>query len=254
MSQSELQNPPNPAENAAAATAGSPDPLANLYRMSRTAGLGTQEYVAINTMAVAAVLLGLASALAIVTPMLLIIPLAGIICAAVALWQISDSNGTQSGRGLAWTGIALSVILAGIALSREALTKWRMRNEERAVMRTVEEFGSVLSRGDFDAAYAMLGERIRERLPAEEFKANLAYRFGHRNHGKVLTMQSNGRVAWESDEERINRYATTLAIIKLEHGMEDRQQMGFHKVQDQWKIEGFGWFPIKPVQRARHNE
>src|SRR5688500_6367590 len=71
--------------------------LHKLHRMSRTAGLGTQEYVAINVAAVMTLLLGLVSALAMVTSLLLVIPLAGVVCGVIALYQIKDSNGTQTG-------------------------------------------------------------------------------------------------------------------------------------------------------------
>ena len=41
-----------------------PDPLAKLHKMSTTAGVASQQYVAVNTSAVIAALLGVASALA----------------------------------------------------------------------------------------------------------------------------------------------------------------------------------------------
>src|SRR5687767_9055265 len=87
--------PPHPqADRTAGANGDGADPLAKLHRMSRTAGLGTQDYVAINVAAVVSALLGLASVLALVTSLLLVIPVAGVICGLVALYQIKDSNGT----------------------------------------------------------------------------------------------------------------------------------------------------------------
>jgi hypothetical protein len=91
-----------PAESARPATAGAPhdggdapDPLARLKKMSTTAGIGYgQEYVAVNPVAVAALLLGVGSLLVFLHDVLLLIPLAGVVCAVIAWRQISNSNGT----------------------------------------------------------------------------------------------------------------------------------------------------------------
>ena len=55
-----------------------PDPLAGLYHMSNTAGLGTQDYVAINPVAIWSVFFGVASVLAVLSNVLLAIPLVGL--------------------------------------------------------------------------------------------------------------------------------------------------------------------------------
>src|SRR5205085_1507862 len=54
-----------------------PDPLAALHKMSTTAGVASQQYVAVNGAAVLAALLGFASALTILSPVLLVVPAAG---------------------------------------------------------------------------------------------------------------------------------------------------------------------------------
>ena len=98
-----------------------PDPLGKLYHMSTTAGVGAGiDYVAVNTIAVWAMILGLASSLAMVDPYLLIILLVAIVFSVVALRQINNSNGTQTGRWLAWFGMALAVGFASFVLSRMA--------------------------------------------------------------------------------------------------------------------------------------
>src|SRR4051794_22135980 len=81
------------------ATDDGPDPLASLHKMSTTAGITSQEYVAINIPSIIALVLGLASIVAVVVPILLVVPLAAIVTAVASLRQIRDSNGTQSGRG-----------------------------------------------------------------------------------------------------------------------------------------------------------
>src|SRR4051812_11954856 len=89
------------------------DPLSHLHKMSTTAGLGSGEYVAVNGMAVVAIILGLASSLSLLdTAFLVSVPPLTIVLAILALWQISDSNGTQTGRGLAIGGLLLALLFA----------------------------------------------------------------------------------------------------------------------------------------------
>src|SRR5690349_615074 len=82
-----------------------PDPLRSLHKMSTTAGISSQEYVAINTAAVWTAALGVASLFALIDPILLVIPLAAVVFGFVALHQIKDSNGTETGRSWAWLGL-----------------------------------------------------------------------------------------------------------------------------------------------------
>ena len=88
-SQTQSNPPPSPADD---------DPLAHLHKMSTTAGLGSGDYVAVNGTAVFALLVGVASALALMTEVLLILPLVCVIAAVVAWGQIRHSNGTPGSR------------------------------------------------------------------------------------------------------------------------------------------------------------
>src|SRR3954466_7577741 len=91
--------------SAVAAAAVDDDPLAHLHKMSTTTGLGSGDYVAVNAAAIFCVITGLASALALLDNLLLILPLACVVGGVVALRQISQSNGTQTGRGLVLLGL-----------------------------------------------------------------------------------------------------------------------------------------------------
>src|SRR4051812_25063806 len=112
---------------------GGADELARLHHMSTTAGLGTQEYVAINPVAVAAVLLGLASALSLLDNILLVVPIAAIICSLIAMKQIKNSNGTQTGKGLVTLGLLLSIGFAGFIGSRAATAAIRTKSDREAI-------------------------------------------------------------------------------------------------------------------------
>src|SRR2546423_11699825 len=96
-------------QHSAPATDSANDPLAKLHRMSTTAGVASQQYVAVNTTAVIAALLGVASGLTLFSQLMLVIPVAGIVCAIVAWRQINGSNGTETGKPLAIAVLLLSL-------------------------------------------------------------------------------------------------------------------------------------------------
>src|SRR5258707_10382788 len=72
--------------------------LSQLHKMSTTAGITNLDYVAVNHTAIVAALLGLASALAFFGWLLLVVPVVGIVFAVLAIRQINDSSGTQTGK------------------------------------------------------------------------------------------------------------------------------------------------------------
>jgi hypothetical protein len=220
--------------------------LHKLHRMSRTAGLGTQEYVAINVAAVMALLLGLASALAMVASLLLVIPLAGAVCGIVALHQIKDSNGTQTGRGIAWTGIALSVLFAALVGGRVIVENIKTRSDRAMVVAAVAEFGQKLAASDFEGAYDLLSPRMRERVPYADFEGQLKARYAHPSHGKITGFTSTGRVLVEHDAETGFRFAQTQAVITVEHGQPDRPQLVLTHEGGRWVIESWPWFQPRP--------
>src|SRR5215212_974195 len=95
------------------------DPLASLHKMSTTAGLGSTDYVEVNGTAIAALVLGLISAVTLFNePLLLVVPAAGIVTAIFAFRQIARSNGTQTGSALAVGAILLSLGFGGIMFAR----------------------------------------------------------------------------------------------------------------------------------------
>src|SRR5580704_164893 len=87
--------------NAVGAESAATEHLVNLPKMSATAGVGVQEYVAVSVSAVFSLLLGFASLLAIMENALIVIPILALALSIVALRQINRSNGTQTGRGVA---------------------------------------------------------------------------------------------------------------------------------------------------------
>jgi hypothetical protein len=160
-----------PQTNPAATPQGdAPDPLAGLYHMSTTAGVGTQEYVAINPTAIAALALGLVSVLAMFSDILLVIPLAGLICAILALVQIRSSNGTQTGTGLAILGLVLSIAVGGGRGGYAAYTSLRTTADERQIAQIIHNLGQDVAKGDYAKAYGSFTQAFQDRVDLPKFE------------------------------------------------------------------------------------
>ena len=140
-----------------------PDPaaehLSHLHKMSTTAGVSNSDYVAVNPLAVVAALLGLASGLAFAGWPLLVVPVVGIVFGVVAIRQINDSNGTQTGRGFAILGVALCVLLAGGMMAKRYVEAAAVRADEEAISSTIAQTGRLIGAGDYKQAYAQFTMR-----------------------------------------------------------------------------------------------
>ena len=245
----DLQTPPSENSSTSPPT-DAPDPLAHLHKMSTTAGLGTTEYVAINGPSVVAVILGLASALAIVDKTLLIVPLAGVICSIVALRQIGKSAGTQTGRGLAVLGLLLSLGFAGYVGYMGIAKASQEKSDKAAIEAIIVELTGYIQKGEFDKAYNLFSPRFQERVPLQRFKDVMGYVKSHPQYGNLKGMTTNGRYAFDSDENTGIRIGQVILLMNLDKFTEpSRQDAVFRVVGGQWKIENIpGLFPAPQGQ------
>jgi hypothetical protein len=89
---------------------------------SKTAKLYEEQpitpYRSVAPLAVVAVLLGVASALILTTPLLAPLPVAGIVVGIAAIRSIAASGGQLAGRGAAIAGLCLATFFLGFGLSR----------------------------------------------------------------------------------------------------------------------------------------
>src|SRR5882762_629168 len=129
-----------------------PDPIAQLHKMSTTAGVGSQDYVAINNAAIVSVILGICTALAFLGIPFLIIGAAGIASAIIALYQIRHSNGTQGGTGIAILGMLLSLAIAGSVAATNILDWMHQRDDENQIAAMLEQLGQDLAAARYDKA------------------------------------------------------------------------------------------------------
>ena len=227
-----------PANGSAAA-----DPLGRLHKMSTTAGVTNLDYVAVNQTAIAAVLLGLLSAVSFFGFLLLLIPIVAVVFAVVALRQIGQSNGTQTGRGLALLGLALAVVLGGWAIGQEVLAAARVRGDETAIANTISQVGNLVREGKHKEAYELFDPEFQKKVPLTLFQTRWTQILGSSELGKFELFEWNGVTpAFESMEGR--KAAATKVRTKFEKGSEDRFDLVLREDAGRWLIYQLrGFFP-----------
>ena len=189
------------------------DPLASLHRMSNTAGLSSQEYVAVNLTAVAAILAGLATALIILSPLWLAVPVLAIALGVVALRQISSSNGTQTGRLLAWGGILLALGIGGFQLGGQLTERLKERPMKAEVLAVCDQLAQSLTKEDYQKTWSLFSDRFRteKKIDYNAFSQQWARVQGSRDAGKIKSLKSNGLVDLQPGP-----MAATMLLIEME--------------------------------------
>lgn len=226
----DLQNMPSDRPSA--------DPISELHKMSRTAGLGLTEYVAINGAAVTAAILGVASSLAILAGILLVIPIVGIIFAVSAIRQISRSNGTQGGRVLAWGGLVLSLGFAGIVVGGEIREEVIHREDSTQLTQIIDQLSAAAKSGDMDKAYGLFSPQFQQRVDKERFSGILKSLQKNPVYGELEYMRWNDvRFQYEQLPNQEDRYANGAMLVKFDKSRDSlRTEMVFKNSGDGWKI------------------
>jgi hypothetical protein len=233
--------PPRKSDDSAA---DAPDPIAKLHKMSTTAGVGSQDYVAINTAAIVSVILGLCTALAFMGIPFLIVGAAGIVFGIIALVQIRHSNGTQGGTGLAILGILLSLAIAG-SVAAASIMDWNRQREDKAqINRVLDQLGQYLGSEQYDKAYQLFSPDFQAVIKPPTFRDQLQG-FGQ-YFGKVAGMTSNEAFVFQATAEGVPT-AQTQAMIKFvqpttkttqpsESREPRRVPVALFKINGEWKI------------------
>jgi hypothetical protein len=227
--------PPAVSANDAAAAA---DPLHNLYRMSRTAGLGSGDYVAINNTSVLALILGLAGVLSMLYPLLLIVSAAALVCGILALVQIRSSNGTQSGRTFAILGILLALGLGGLAAARLAIGGIETHRDEAAIDVLVQRLSKLLVEKKYEEAYrTCFSDGFKGQFTEQEFVDRV--RPFERFSGGIKSFDWGKKADIQSSRATDIKRATAGSIIRF-NGVSDvaTQSIGFVKENDEWRVDG----------------
>jgi hypothetical protein len=213
------------------------DPLLHLHKMSTTAGLGTQEYVAINVTAVVAALFGVASMLALINDILLVIPIVGSVLSFVALAQIRNSNGTQTGKGLAVVGLLLSGgITVGLICTRVVEGIHRTQ-DQRAIAKLCDQFGALISQRKYDDAYALFDADFQGRFKPDPFKNRLASMQENKVTPPIDQVEWNGLIQFQADEGGSDSAETVMKLHFKGVPNEERASARFRKSEGgAWKI------------------
>jgi len=219
---------------------GGADPLSSLYKMSTTAGLGSQEYVAVNVMSVVTAVIGLASGLVFLDNVLLIIPVAGVVCGMMAVAQIRRSGGTQTGRIWAWLGLILCVGLAGYKFTNEAIAASKTRVDEQRIEQMIVEIGQQVGNpATIGQSYAHFSAEFQKRVPPDFFDARWKSLSAREFLGELRTLKSNGIIRVEPEANTGVMVGVTGVIFGYEKYPDsaDRRNFFFRKGADGWKVE-----------------
>jgi hypothetical protein len=215
--------------------------LARLHKMSTTAGVTNQGYVAVNQTAIVAAILGLVSALSFFGWLLLVVPIVGIVFAVVAIRQINDSSGTQTGKGLALAGLGLCILMGGGAITKELVAIVGVRGEEAKISDTLSKVGDYLHQGKYKEAYALHDDGFQNRFKFAQFETTWKSVQGPNSLGQIISMEWNG-VSPIFETVAGSPTAVTKARAKFEKTQDERLDVGLRKVGDRWLISYFPAF------------
>jgi hypothetical protein len=214
------------------------DRLAQLHRMSRTAGLGSTDYAAVNTAAVLATILGLASALSLITPVFLFVPVVGLVVSAVALKQVKQSNGTQTGLLLALLGLALCLGFAATTGGKALLRHQAGKADERTLTEVTQTFVKQLQDRNPKAAYDAFDDRFKETVNATQFE-NLINNELLARLGAVKGVTPPVLYEFQDDPESDARLAVGIAQIHMERvpgNQPLKVEMRYRRSGGTWRI------------------
>ena len=203
--------------------------------MSTTAGVASQQYVAVNSAAVIASLLGVASALTIFSPLLLVIPLAGLIVAIVAWRQISDSNGTETGKPVAILGLALSLLIGGGIAGKELMEHHRLRADGEQMESLATRLSDAIKTQRFEAGYGLFDVNFRSRVTLPQFQAKWIG-LQQPPYTPLQSMNWNGVLpVYEKAEGGDGMFGIVYVAVKFVNS-EGRFTFVCRKVGDSWQI------------------
>ena len=231
-----------------------PDPITKLHKMSTTAGVGSQDYVAINNAAIVSVILGLCTALAFLGIPFLIVGAAGVVCGIIAIVQIRHSNGTQGGIGLAILGILLSLAIAG-SVTAASVIDWQHRQQDQAdINKVLNQLGQAIASEQYEQAYRLFSPEFQSVFKFQIFRDQLQ---GYQQYfGKFESMTSNDVFQFLPTAEGVPTAQTQTMISFKQPTTQTTQPVSreqrrvptlLYKRNDQWQIAGMELFR-KPTQ------
>ncbi len=154
------------------------EPHAAPPRLSDTQDADMARYHPLSSLAVAGLVLGLLSALAMLGPLLWIIPAAGAVTSGVALWRIGRPAALMAGRRLAQCGLLLSIMFGTMVQADAIVYRFLVRREARQF--AALWFGYLLARPPQPQKAYQLTLPPRFRQPLDEQLGDFYRRNPHR--------------------------------------------------------------------------
>ena len=217
------------------------DHLAHLRKMSATAGVALGEYQAVNVLAIASLVLGVASWMSMLHPLLYLLPAGAVLLGLTAIAQIRRSNRTQSGTVLAVLGLLLALALGGWALASNLSAATRVERHRDEIQQMITGFGAALSGGDYSAAYELTSSNFQREISLDRFSTELSAESARLGGFRGASTNDLARVTRDS-----NGVTTAEAILTVPIGYPEplRQEVNLVRQEDGWRIQEFqAWFP-----------
>ncbi len=140
-------------------------PVKREFAFSRVAGATASDYAAVSGMAVAAFIVSVGSILALWTPWALVFPIAALVMATLAIYYIATSAGTQTGRNIALSAIAVALLAGGTGAVVQGLA-WQQRRQDIATVRgLVQQAAKGVAESDWDSFYDQLADDLADEVP-----------------------------------------------------------------------------------------
>lgn len=122
------------------------------------------EYRSVSRIAVFAALFGVASAAVLISPLLVVVPLAAVVLAVVALRSIDASEGQLVGRVPALVGLSLAVLFVGWGFSRYVTRQTQLEKHAQAF---AEQWLALMAEGRHREAYQLQQSSAQRFFSAE---------------------------------------------------------------------------------------
>jgi hypothetical protein len=214
------------------------DFVSHLHRMSTTAGVGAQEYVAISGASIAALVFGLASSMAILNIVLLAVPAVGVVCGIVAFRQIARSSGTLGGRSFAAAGLLLSLGFAAFVIVQSARAAAADAAARKALQLVVADWSEAIRSGKVDRAYQTVSEQMKQiAAPPEMFSQRIrALRQGF--YGDFQGIELGKRLGFSMSE---SGFRQAEGVLELKYSKAEKpvtREVKFVKTNDgRWQVD-----------------
>jgi hypothetical protein len=227
---------PNPATESPPADVGASHGLAGLKKMSTTAGLGSGDYAAVSPLSVIALVASALGLLVIVSEVLAALSVVGLICGILALRQISHSNGTQTGRPLAWSAVVLGLAVTGWVAGTKVVYEVHTRPHREQILQLITSLDSAAAKSDYHAAYQLFSDSFQQRVKEEDFRKVLA---GGPGYGDMVGVSWNNEIVFGDVAGAGPKAAVTGGLFRFRL-LPDvvRQPIDFVREDDgTWKIQ-----------------